>query len=281
MLTVRYPRFDFASCLPHWAPHLEFAQYFNAVSMVPCALEPFAIKVFNHVKDRLDPVKDAALIREVDWFVAQEAQHFRQHVRFNKCFQTDRYPKMAELDRRLREEVDAFLADKSIEFCLGYIEGFEAFGAIWCRMWFEDLDEYKQDATEAPLALFDWHYAEEFEHRESAFKLYEAIAVRGSLWRRIYYGWFYRIWITRFVMQHLTRHTHRARHHLLEMDRAEMSPEDRAASVAREEAMLARIGALLKRRVRVIYSPFYNPARKRCPAGLGAVLESVAHVRAM
>lgn len=272
ILTVRYPRFDFGLCFPHWAPHLEFAQYFNAVSMAPCALEPFAIKVFHKAKHRLHPVRDAPLLLEVEWFIAQEAQHYRAHAKFNRCFRTARYPKIVEIERRLHAEMADFLENRSIEFCLGYVEGFEALGAVWYQMWFEDLDRYKAGALPDPLALFNWHYAEEYEHRESAFKLYKAIAARGNPWRRIFYGYFYRIWVTRFVTAHMSKHIAAARQHLLEMDRAEMTPDELQASMTRENNMLWRIGRLVKKGLRGIYSPFYNPARKPPPRGLESVL---------
>jgi uncharacterized protein len=276
MLTVRYPKFDFSACFPRWAPHLEFTQYFNAVSLAPCAVEPFAIKVFQKAREHLHPVKDAQLIREVEWFIAQEAQHYRQHAKFNKCFQTERYPKIAAFDRRFRDEMNEFLETKSLEFLLGYVEGFEAAGAVWYQMWFEELDAYKQGARSEPLELFDWHYAEEYEHREGAFKLYNAIAARGSPWRRIFYGYFYRIWATRFAMQHMAKHIDAARRHLLDMDRIEMTADERDASHQRENDMLWHIGSLIKKGIRAIYSPFYNPSGKPPPRGLSNVLRQYA-----
>jgi len=273
MLTVRYPKIDFSSCFPHWTPHTEFAQYFNAVSMLPCGLEPFAINVFNKAKGRLHPVKDAQLIREIELFIGQEAQHFRQHNKFNKCFKTERYPRIVEIERAFIDELNSFIEHHSLEFCLGYVEGFEAWGIVWSQLWFEELGEFKRGSMSQPLELFSWHYAEEFEHRDIAFRLYMALAARGSLWRRIYYGYFYRAWVTRFAIHHMAKHANRARGHLLEVDRAAMSAEDRAASVEREKAMLLQIGTLLKKGARALYSPFYHPARKRTPLGLTEALD--------
>lgn len=276
MLTVRYPKIDFSSCFPHWTPHVEFAQYFNSVSMLPCGLEPFAINVFKKVKDRLHPEKDAQLIREIDWFIGQEAQHYRQHKKFNKCFNIDRYPRIEKIEQQFVDELNSFLEDESIEFCLGYVEGFEAYGIIWAQLWFEELDDYKQGSMPEPLELFSWHYGEEFEHRDIAFKIYMALAARGSLWRRIYYGYFYRVWITRFAVAHMAKHANRARGHLLEVDRAAMTAAERGVSIERENALLWRIGALLKKGVRALYSPFYHPARKPTPRGLAEVLSRYA-----
>lgn len=241
--------------------------------MLPIGLEPFAIKVFNKVKDRLDPLKDAQLIREVEWFISQESQHFRQHAKFNKCFKTSQYPKIEKIEGEYLAEFDSFLENNTIEFCLGYVEGFEAWGIVWSQLWFEELEEYKRGSLPQPLALFSWHYSEEFEHRDVAFKLYMALTARGSLWRRIYYGYFYRIWMTRFAIQHMAKHSRRARNHLLEVDRSAMTLEERNTSVERENTMLWQIGTLLKKGTRALYSPFYHPARKRWPRGLSEVLK--------
>jgi predicted metal-dependent hydrolase len=270
---IRYPKIEFEGVFPHWAPHLEFAHFNNASSITPCTLEPFMIKAFNEAKKRLHPVKDANLIAEVDWFNAQEAQHFRMHARFNKCFQTDRYPKMLGIEKAMKEDLDGYLANRSLEFCLAYSEGFESMGAVWYKMWFENFGPYRQGAKPEAIALFDWHYAEEFEHREVAYKLYMAVAARGSLWRRIFYGYFYRIWGANFAARHIAQHTGRAREHLLAVDRAEMTAEQREASIAREVEFGTLLGTQLKRGMRGIFSPFYDPAKKLPPRGLDAVLK--------
>ncbi|WP_174274601.1 metal-dependent hydrolase [Sphingomonas bacterium] len=271
-MKVRYPKIDFESVFPHWAPHLEFAHFNNASSITPCTLEPFMITVFNEAKKRLDPTKDAQLIREVDWFNAQEAQHYRAHARFNKCFETDRYPEMLGIEKAMKRDLDDFLANRSLEFCLAYSEGFESMGAVWYRMWFEDFGPYREGAKPEAIALFDWHYAEEFEHREVAFKLYMAVAARGGLWRRIFYGYFYRIWGARFAARHIASHTGRAREHLLAVDRAEMTPEEREASILRERTFGMFMGERMKKGMKGILSPFYDPAKKPPPKGLDAVL---------
>lgn len=272
VLKVRYPQINFEETFPDWSPHLEFAHLNNSTSITPCTLEPFMIKVFNKAKERLDPVKDAELVREVDWFNAQEAQHYRAHARFNKCFQTARYPEMVGIEKEMMDDLNDYFENNSLEFCLGYAEGFESTGSIWYRVWFEELDEFRKASKPEALALFDWHYAEEYEHREVAFKLYMAVAARGSLWRKIYYGWWYRIRMAAFTMKHIHYYTGRARKHLLEIDRAEMTPEESEASVARERAMMQHIGSFMKKGALSIMSPFYNPANKPPPRGYEAVL---------
>jgi len=55
-------------------------------------------------------------------------------------------------------------------------------------VWFENLGKYRIGANEDALRLWIGT-CEEFEHREVAYKLYMAIAVRGNLLRRIWYGY--------------------------------------------------------------------------------------------
>ena len=172
----------------------------------------------------------------------------------------------------MKADLDDYFENRSLEFCLAYSEGFEAMGAVWYRIWFEEFDSYREGAKPEAIALFDWHYAEEFEHREVAFKLYKAVAARGSLWRRIYYGYFYRIWGSAFAGKHIAKYTGLARDHLLAVDRGRLSAEERAASQAREQEFGTLMGTRIKQGMRGIWSPFYNPARKRPPRGLDRVL---------
>ncbi len=272
MLPVRYPNFNFEAVFPRWAPHLEFAQVNNATSLTPCALEPFMIKVFQLAKARLDPVKDTELLRQVEWFIAQEAQHYRAHARFNKCFKNDRYPEIARIETKFNNELNGFLTQRSLEFCLAYSEGFEASGAIWYKTWFEALGKFREGAKPEAIALFDWHFAEEYEHREVAYKFYMAVAARGSIWRRIFYGYFYRIFGVFFAALHIGKFNAEAATYLLAADRAEMMPDERAASIIREKELRTCIKNRSIAGLLAIFSPFYNPAKKLPPAGLDALL---------
>src|ERR1035438_310305 len=103
-MIVRIPQIDFEKCFPKWAPNLEFAMTMNAFSITPVYLEPYIIKVFSEAKKSLDPVRDAELIQQLDWFNAQEGQHYRQHARFNRVFQTPRYPEVEKLGKKFAQE---------------------------------------------------------------------------------------------------------------------------------------------------------------------------------
>lgn len=271
-LPVRYPQIDYEACFPHWAPHLEFAMTMNANSITPVYLEPYIIRVLADAKKLLDPVKDAALIREVDWFVAQESQHYRQHQKFNRVFQTPRYPQVETIGKQYGVELEAFRTGRSLIFNLAYTEGFESGGGAFYRVWFEQMGAYRFGAKEAALHLYDWHFAEEFEHREVAYKLYMRLAAQGNIVRRIWYGYFYRIFGVLFMLSHGGKYGGLIRKHLLSVERSEMTPQDARASVRREKRYHRfMFWATMKHLVSVL-TPWYNPARKPAPMGLTELL---------
>lgn len=273
---VRTPDINYEECFPKWAPDLEFAMTWNAFSILPVHLEPYLIKVFNQAKPLLDPVKDAELIKEVDWFCAQEGQHYRQHAMFNRVFQTPRYPEVEPIGKQYGKDLEDYRKNRSLIFNLAYVEGFESGGGVFYRRWFEDFGEYRVGARQEVLQLFDWHMAEEFEHREVAYKLYMRLAANGNIFRRIWYGYFYRIYGVVKMMGHGGLYIDQIRKHLLDVERKEMTPEEAKASVGRE----LKFGKLIFRKVTAdliaVLSPFYDPAKKPPPAGLENILADFA-----
>ncbi len=272
-LPVRYPQIDFESCFPKWAPDLEFSMMMNSNSILPAHLEPYIIKVFAQAKPHLDPVRDAALIRELDWFVAQEAQHYRQHVRFNRVFQTSRYPEVEKLGKAYAADLDGFLKNRSLIFNLAYTEGFESGGGVFYRLWFEKLGAFRIGAKDEALKLWDWHYAEEFEHREVAYKIYMAVAARGNWARRIWYGYFYRVYGVLKMIGHGTQYSRPIAQHLLEVERSDMTPAEAAESKKRQKRLTRKLFNMTMGGLLAVLSPFYNPAHKPPPEGLDEVLQ--------
>lgn len=273
---VRIPDINYEECFPKWAPNLEFAMTWNSFSILPAYLEPYLIKVFNEAKALLDPAKDAALIEQVEWFCAQEGQHYRQHIMFNRVFQTPRYPEVEPIGRQYGKDLENFRKSRSLIFNLAYVEGFESGGGVFYRRWFEDFDEYRKGAREEALLLFDWHMGEEFEHREVAFKLYMRLAATGNVFRRIWYGYFYRIYGVLKTMGHGGQCIDAVRRHLLDVERREMSPPEAKASLAREAAFSKSIFWKVLGDLIVVLSPFYNPANKPAPAGIESMLANFA-----
>ena len=68
-----------------------------------------------------------------------------------------------------------------------------------------------------------------------------------------------------FQLRQLGNFSKMVRNYLLEVDRAEMTPEERAASIKREKMVSRRINRLMMRRLVGVFSPFYTPRKAREP----------------
>jgi predicted metal-dependent hydrolase len=269
-LTVRYPKIDYANVRAHWARNIAFAQDRNATSLIPTPVEPWLIKLFQSAIDRL-PADDPKLRQDVLDFIRQESQHYRQHNLFNKVMIAQGYPRLAEFERDLAGDLDGFLKTRSLKFLFAYADGFESLGAVSARIWFEDSDSMIEGADPSAVALWKWHMAEEFEHREVCFKAYHALFGRG-LWNAIVNGYFYRVYGFVYAMRHLNKHMDRMRNYMLDVDREKMSEAEKAklASDQKELAAFQRkyfLAQLLKN-----FLPWYDPGRKRTPRGLAEYL---------
>lgn len=182
-MIVRYPRIDFSKIRAHWAPNIAFAQHQNATSIIPAPVEPWLIKVLQIAKDLL-PKDDRQLQADMTAFIGQESQHFRQHRMFNKVIAAQGYPRLAEFEKGLAEDLDGFLNNRSLKFMLAYADGFESLGAVQGGIWFGRMDHLLEGADANAVALWKWHMAEEFEHREVCYQIYHALYSRG-LWGKI------------------------------------------------------------------------------------------------
>jgi uncharacterized protein len=265
-LKVRYPRIDYSQTRPHWTRNIAFAQDRNAASTIPTPVEPWLIKILQSAVEKL-PAEDAALREDVLGFIGQESQHFRQHRQFNKMIIAAGYPRLAEFEQQLADDLDRFFKTRSLKFLLAYADGFESLGAVAGGTWFEKSDRFLEGADPIGTALWKWHMAEEFEHRSVCFDFYHALFGRG-LWNAVVNGYFYRVYGFVFALLHLGAYSKRVKAYLLEVDRAAMTPEQQASldrDIKELESFNKRVvlPQLLKN-----FLPWYNPARKRIPRGL-------------
>lgn len=264
--TVRYPDIDYSQVQPHWARNIAFAQDRNATSLVPTPVEPWLIKLLQAALDKL-PADRPELRASALAFIRQESQHFKQHRLFNERMIACGYPRLAEFEQQLADELEEFLKTRSLKFLFAYADGFESLGAVSGRIWFEQSDQMIEGADPNAVALWKWHMAEEFEHREVCFNVYHALFSRG-FWNAIVNGYFYRVYGFVFAMAHLRGHTNRMRAYMLELDRQKMS----AAEQEKLERDIREFVAFQKKyffaELLKNFLPWYNPARKRTPRGL-------------
>lgn len=269
-ITIRYPRIDYSQIRAHWAPNIAFAQHQNATSIIPAPVEPWLIKVLQRATELLPPDCDA-LRADMALFIGQESQHFRQHRMFNKVIAAQGYPELAGYEQQLADDLDRFLRTRSLKFALAYADGFESLGAVQGGIWFGPMAGLTDGADANAVALWKWHMAEEFEHREVCFQIYHALYGRG-LWGRIWNGYFYRVYGCIYAMAHLQGYMARMFDYMIARDRAVMS--------VAEQAKLDRdIKALKRFQLRTFFPqllknllPWYNPGRKKVPDGLFAYL---------
>jgi len=263
-MQVRTPKIDYSRVRVHWAPNREFAHDRNAASLTPTYVEPYLIKVMQRAKTAL-PLSETGLHQEIDWFIAQESQHFRQHNAFNRRVR-EAYPGIAAFEERLRDDYARFLG-RPLKFNLAYSEGFESLGPPAARLWFEHSDAFLAGADPEAVALWKWHMAEEFEHRDVCWRVFRALYARNP-WQRLVNGWLYRVYGFAYAVTHLGKFTSNVRRLMIAQDRATMSEEE----IARSRANLGAVITLAKRemvpQLYKVLSPFYNPARKKAPRGL-------------
>jgi len=268
-MQVRLPKIDYSQVRPDWSPNREFAHDRNASSTIPSYVEPYLIKVMQRAKEIL-PASETRLHCEVDLFIAQESQHFRQHNGFNRRVR-EAYPGIAPFEARLKQDLEGFLAHRSLKFNLAYSEGFETLGPPSATLWFEHSDALLEGADHEAVALWKWHMAEEFEHRDVCFRLFRALYAQ-TLWGRFANGWLYRAYGIFVAVRHLGSYTKAVRTHMIEADRASMDEQ----ALARSRANLKVVSDLAKRHmlppILKALSPFYDPALKPAPRGLEAYL---------
>jgi len=268
MMITRFPRFDFSKVRAHWAPHREFAQKYNAASLVPAHVEPYLLKVMKQAQERLMP--GTRLHKEADIFCKQEMQHMKQHIAFNRHLREQGYEGLAEIEEVYAADLDRFLRTKSLRFNLAYMEGFESISAAGCHAWFEDFGPFREGADPEIDRLWSWHLAEEFEHRTVAYEVFHEASRLGPVT-----GYFYRLYGYFFALIHIGRFTRKAGAYLLAKDRESMTSPELEASIAREKELgKVQLRGVLKM-MRAIVSPFYDPATRPEPKGQTAFLAAM------
>ena len=160
---------------PIWTPKVpEMAVAANAVSLQMPYLEPFVVRSVRRGLDDLaarPESPDDEFLERGRVYVAQEAQHHAQHRRFNDVL-LRRYPRLGRIERVLAW-LFARLDRRSTRFALAFAAGFETIAFIGAR-WVDGHLRLLRDGDPQPVTLFLWHLAEEVEHKEVAFDVYEA-----------------------------------------------------------------------------------------------------------
>lgn len=265
-LTVRFPKFDYSDFTFYWSHNMAFSQDRNATAIIPSPVEPWLIKLLREAAPLL-PEKYAHLHQDMEDFIGQESQHFRQHRTFNKLIADAGFPKLPEMEAALAADLERFSRTKSLKWKLAYADGFESLGAVSGKIWFEDSAEMIGGLDNAAIRLWKWHMAEEYEHREVCYQFYKAIYCQG-IWNRIFNGYFYRIYGVVFALWHLRGFSARAVAYMRELEMQRFTPEQKAQYERDEKAFKSFNRRVFLKPLLANLLPGYNPAKKPIPKGL-------------
>jgi uncharacterized protein len=152
--------------------------FFNALSLSFPAGEQFFIDAVRAGLKALPEDKRAAMAAEVQGFIGQEATHRRIHALFNENLERLGYDN--EIERRATARRAAHEGD-DLRNKVAATAATEHFTAIFAD-WLLRHPEALEGAEPRLQTLWQWHSAEESEHRNTAFDMY--LALGGShAWR--------------------------------------------------------------------------------------------------
>jgi predicted metal-dependent hydrolase len=152
--------------------------FFSALSMsFPVGEQYFMDSVRNGLKT-LPPPEQARFAAEVQGFVGQEATHRRIHALFNGHL--ERLGFRNEIEQRALRRLKAN-AHRDVRIHVAATAATEHFTAIFAD-WMLHHPEALEGAEPRLKTLWLWHSAEESEHRNTAFDIYQAMS-GNHLWR--------------------------------------------------------------------------------------------------
>jgi predicted metal-dependent hydrolase len=260
-MIARNPRISFEDALPHWAADHAFAQISNAGSTSLPYVETYLNRVMARAAERIG---DGRLRSDIALFCAQEGNHYRQHRLYNRLLEA-RYPGLHELGEQLGRDYESMLARLPLTANAAYCEGFESLGIIHAEFFFEQVDDLLAGADARLVKLWQWHLAEEFEHRSVCYEVH--LALGGGYLSRI--RGFLR------ALRHLGRYGKSVSDYLLSVDRQAMDPPQRARSLALEKRYRARFLRFAWPRLLSVLSPRYDPRARRAPRGALELLRQI------
>jgi len=196
-LVTRTIPFDFPDDLePVWNPELpEWSHMVNGASLAMPYLEPYLIAT---LREATQQINDPDVLEEARGFIAQEAQHFKTHRRYNEVLKSNGYPELASIEEEMKASYAKLKAKRSLTFRLAYASGFETM-TVGVTHWLVNERVALFGGSDTRVASFIlWHFVEESEHKRVAFDVYRATG--GPEWQRvlgIFAGSLHVFWLSR------------------------------------------------------------------------------------
>ncbi len=146
--------------------------WFNAMSITFPLGEKFFIDSVRHYAAR---ISDPKLQREIRGFCGQEGFHRREHERYNQLLYSQRGYDLDYLEGRIEKSIAITNKVLSARQRLAATAALEHITAILAQWNLGAASPMRAEAEPAMRALWDWHAAEEMEHKAVAFDVYRAI----------------------------------------------------------------------------------------------------------
>ncbi|HEX4447934.1 MAG TPA: metal-dependent hydrolase [Polyangiaceae bacterium] len=157
-----------------WNPRFpEVSHALNAFQLALPYLEPYFI---DAIKEAARDIADPRLRADARAFCAQEANHARQHARYNRVLRR-RYPHVEIFERSIQRSLVRSRRRDSLAWRLSFTAACEAITGELARFLFGHADEWFRDADGHFAALMLWHAVEEIEHKAVAFDVLRAAGV--------------------------------------------------------------------------------------------------------
>lgn len=260
-LIPRKPAIASDKALLNWSPVPEFAHINNGASVLIPYVEHYLNNVMNEVRT-LHCGNDPALAEEIGLFIRQEATHARYHLAFNKQMFEKGYEGLKPLIERTVRHLQSMRSKRSLAFNVAYCAGFETTATFSAKYALEACTAYFKGADSYGANLFQWHVAEEFEHRATCHRAFEAVSGRYVIRMT---GLIYSFW-------HINKIFTEAADIVFAEYRKGMTATERRHSVRVQKRLIRRQFAyLLPRMIRLI-SPFYDPAKLKVTPPIKAAL---------
>jgi hypothetical protein len=156
--------------------------WFNAMSMTFPLGEKFFIDSVRHFAERID---DPKLQEDIRGFCGQEGFHRREHDRYNRALCELRGYDHDYLEGRLEKSIARSYRFLSPMDRLAITAALEHITAIMAESSLSEGSPMREVADPEMRALWDWHAAEEMEHKSVALDVYRAVGGSEKLRRRV------------------------------------------------------------------------------------------------
>jgi predicted metal-dependent hydrolase len=241
---------------PLWAMNDPAASYFTlGLSLYLPYLEPYIIKALRR---GANDVQDDAIMDSLDKFCRQEAQHYKQHERFNELIHSRDYPGLEAIESRVKQDFERFLAEKSLKFNVGFVEGFESYTTQGAAASLNSGVFNRKDVDQKFADLFRWHLTEEIEHRTVAF----------DVWEHLYGDYAYRVKMCWIAQWHVFRFLWETASLMSRVDALRYGRRYRIRPIKKVGFLVLAFAQFLK-----TYMPNYSPHKLRVSPAIHKLAE--------